>query len=251
LLDPAISIEDLDATVHGFVAGYARSVNLFGKSGLIDAVIPFAAGDWSGLVNQQQQSTSRNGFGDPRIRISWNLAGAPALTHAEYKDYQQKTIFGVNLQIYLPLGQYFPDRLINLGSNRFTIRPQIGLSHRINNWYLEAYTSIWYFAKNPDFWGGNELTQNTLFTTKIHLIRSLPKGKWLAFNAGYANGGTSYVNGEKRDSHISTFRLGGTIALPIGLKHSLKLYGFTTFRMDKGSDYDLLAIAYQYRWGNR
>jgi len=42
------------------------------------------------------------------------------------------------MQVSLPVEQYFPDRLINLGSNRFTFRPQVGISHLIENWILEV-----------------------------------------------------------------------------------------------------------------
>ena len=248
LVDPALSIEDLNANVHGIVAAYLRSINVFGKSGKIDASVPFAAGDWTGLLNQQQEHTARNGFGDPRIRFSVNLVGAPAMNTEQIKSYLQKFVLGVNLQVILPLGQYFPDRLINLGSNRFTFRPQIGMSHRHEKWLLEAYASTWLFTRNKDFWGGNELKQNPILAFKIHAIRTLQKGIWIAANAGYANGGTAYVNGIERESHISTFRLGGTFSIPVGLHHSIKLFGFTTFRMDKGSDYDLVSLAYQFRW---
>lgn len=251
LLDPALSIEDLKANVHGIVAAYVRSVNVFGKSGKIDAVLPFAAGDWSGTVSQQYQETKRDGFGDPKIRLSVNLLGSPALYAEEYGSYQQKTILGVNMQVSLPIGQYFPDRLINLGSNRFTFRPQVGVSHQIESWILEGYASIWLFTRNNDFYGGNELKQDPIYTFKFHLIRSLSKGIWLAADAGYANGGIAYINGAERESHISTFRLGGTVSLPIGLKHAIKLFGFTTLRMDKGSDYDLLSLTYQFRWGGK
>ena len=251
LLDPAISIEDLNANMHGVLAAYVRSINVFGLSGKIDAIIPFASGDWSGTQLQEYKTTSRTGVGDPRIRFSVNLLGAPAITKAQFATYQQKTILGVNIQVILPVGQYFPDRLINLGSNRFTFRPQVGVSHKMNKWLLEAYISAWIFTSNKDFWGGNELRQNPMYAFKFHAIRSLPKGMWLAANIGYGTGGIAFVNGAERESHISTFRIGGTFAVPLGIHHSIKLLGFTTLRMDKGSDYDLLSLAYQFRWGGK
>jgi hypothetical protein len=248
LLDPALPIEDLNANVHGIVAAYVPSINIFGKSGKIDALLPFASGNWSGTVSQQYQETARNGFGDPKIRLSVNLLGAPALNIEDYKSYQQKTILGINMQVSLPIGQYFLDQLINLGSNRFTFRPQVGMSHLIENWIVEGYASIWLFTRNNDFYGGNDLRQDPIYTVKLHLIRSLPKGIWLAADAGYANGGIAFINEVERESHISTFHLGGTLSLPLGLHHTLKFFGFTTFRLDKGSDYDLLSLAYQFRW---
>ena len=251
LLDPAISIEDLNANMHGMVVAYVRSVNVFGLSGKIDAVLPFATGNWSGTHQQEYKTTSRTGFGDPRIRFSVNFLGAPSLTAGEFKSYQQKTIVGMSVQVYLPVGQYFPDRLINLGSNRYTVRPQIGISHNLDKWDLEAYVSAWFFTKNMDFWGGNEFRQNPVYALKIHVIRSLPNRIWVAVNTGYGTGGIAFVNDAKRESHISTFRFGGTLSIPIGIHHSIQLFGFTTLRMDKGSDYDLLSLVYQVRWGGK
>jgi hypothetical protein len=251
LLDPAVSIEDLNAQMHAFFAAYVRAISIFGLSGKIDAILPFATGDWSGTYKTQYTTTSRTGFGDPRIRLSVNFLGARVLTTNEFRSYQQKTILGMSVQLYIPLGQYFPDRLINLGSNRFTIRPQIGISQKLDNWLLEAYASVWFFTVNRDFWGGNEMTQNLLYAIKIHIIRSLPKRMWVAADAGYGAGGKAYVNGDERESNISTIRAGGTLAIPIGIQHTFKISGFTTFRMDKGPDYDLLSLTYQLRWGGK
>ena len=251
LLDPAVSIEDLNAQMHAFVAAYVRSISVFGLSGKIDAFLPFATGDWSGTYQTQYTTTSRNGFGDPRLRFSVNFLGAKALNIDEYGSYEQKTILGMSVQLYLPLGQYFPDRLINLGSNRFSIRPQIGVSQKLDKWLLEAYASVWFFTLNRDFWGGNEMTQNPLYAFKIHVIRSLPSGMWLAVDAGYGAGGLAFVNGVERESNISTFRFGGTLAFPVGKQHTLRLSGFSTYRMAKGPDYDLLSLTYQFRWGGK
>ena len=61
-----------------------------------------------------------------------------------------------------PLGQYDPAKLINLGSNRLTFRPQIGVSRTTGDWIVEAYASAWLFTENSDFYGGNELKQAPL-----------------------------------------------------------------------------------------
>ena len=106
-------------------------------------------------------------------------------------------------------------------------------------------------TRNSDFWGGTEMKHNPILTGTGHVIRTLNKGVWIAANAGYANGGIAFVNNIERDSHISTFRLGGTLAIPIGIHHTIKLFGFTTLRMDQGSDYELFSLAYQYRWGGK
>jgi len=200
------------------------------------------------LVIGQDSTTSRNGFGDLRLGFSYNFIGSPALRLAAYKDYQQETIFGLNFQLIVPIGQYDDMKLLNLGSNRWTFKPQLGLSQVVKKWTFEAYTSIWIFTTNHNFWGGNELKQNPLFTFKVHVIRSLPKGVWIAANGGYGIGGKSFVNDEAIESRISAFRFGLTVAVPVAKQHSIKLVLNSGRRLEMGPDYDGVAISYQYRW---
>lgn len=74
---------------------------------------------------------------------------------------------------------------------------------------------------------------------------------WVAFNTGYAIGGRTYINGEKMDTRISTFRLGFTYSMPMGMHHSLRFTCISAIRLEKGSDFDGLFISYLYRWGGK
>jgi len=251
LLDPVVPIEDLDAKLHAIIGSYVRSISILGKNAKLNLIVPFAAGDWTGKYDSQDTSTSRTGFGDPKIGISYNFIGSPALKASEYKDYKQKTIFGFNIWTSIPIGQYYPDKLLNLGSNRFTIRSQIGASHRHKRWFFEGYISAWFFTVNKDFFGGNELTQYPFLTGKIHVIRSFNKGIWLAADGGYGFGGRTQVNGVDMDTRMSTFRFGLTFAAPFAKHHSLKLKLTSSRRLERGPVYEAISIAYQYMWGKR
>jgi hypothetical protein len=250
LLDPAVPIEDLTSHVHAFVGAYVRAINLFGHSGKIDVVVPFAAGDWEGLWEGEAAARKIDGFGDPRVRLSVNFAGAPALRGSEFRSYQQKTIVGVNIQVIVPVGQYDPSRLINLSSNRWTFRPQIGMSHRRGKWFVESYLGAWFFTTNRDFFGGQKLTQRPLFVGKLHLIRTLTKrGIWGAIGVGYGIGGRTSLDDVPKDTRISTFRFGAALAVPIGIQHSLKFVLDSGVRLERGPDFDAIGVSYQYRWG--
>jgi len=248
LMDPAVPIEDLDAKLHTVVAAYVRSINIFGLAGKVDMVIPWASGDWEGNYTGIDTSRSVSGLGDARIRLSVNFMGSPALKGGEFLNYKPEGISGLSLQVIAPTGQYNPDKLLNLGSNRWVFRPQWGFSKYLNNWILEAYISAWFFTKNTNFYGGNELKQNPLGTIKLHLIRSFYKKWWISFGAGYGLGGQTYINDEERDSRISTIRVGLTFAVPIGKHHTIRLNGLSGIRLEQGSDFDAIAISYQYRW---
>ncbi len=252
LLDPAVSIENLDARLHGFAAGYLRSFNLFGKLAKVDVVLPYATGDWDGVYQGIDTATSRNGFGDIRIRFSVNLLGSPSLKMSEFRNYKQKTIVGFNIQVIAPTGQYYSDKLLNLGSNRWTFRPQLGVSHALNKWIFEFYIGGWFFTKNNNFWDGKKLKQNPLGISKVHVIYSFPRGVWLAADIGYGIGGRTQVNGVEMDTHTSGVRFGLTAMIKIRKQHFLKFYAVSGVRLEKGSDYDMLGIAYQFNWfGNK
>ncbi len=251
LLDSSLPIEDLNANLHTGIGAYVRTIDFFGLSGKIDVIVPYANGDWTGLLEGQDTSTARSGLGDPRIRLSFNFSGAPALSLSEFKNYKQETVFGAALQIIAPLGQYDPTKLINLGSNRWTFRPQIGFSRTFDQWLFEAYISAWFFTVNSDFYNKNELRQDPLFAGKVHLIYTFKNKMWLALDAGYGLGGRTFINGEKRETRISTLRLGLDWAVPFAEQHTLKLSYISGVRLERGPDFDALTLIYQYRWGGK
>ena len=248
LLDPAIPIEDLDAKLHQVAGAYMRSIKLFGLAGKVDVIVPWASGDWTGKLSGIDTFRSVSGMGDARIRLSLNFVGAPPLIKRDFPGYKPSKISGASLQIFVPTGQYDPDRLINLGSNRWVFKPQWGFARYLNNWIIETYLSAYFFTTNSDFYGGQELKQKPLGAIKLHGIRSFPKGWWITLDAGYGLGGRTYLNGEKKDTRISTFRFGMTLAAPFGQHHTLRLTGFTGVRLERGSDFDAIVLTYQYRW---
>lgn len=251
LLDPSVPFEDLNGKVHTIVGAYVHAINFFGLSGKVDVVAPYAIGNYDGKLTGIDTSTARSGMGDLRFRLSFNFLGAPALKKSEFADYKPENISGLSLQVIAPTGQYYPDRLINLGSNRWVFRPQWGFARNINSWILETYVSMRIFTRNADFYGGNELKQNNLYAIKFHAIRSLKRGRWMAFNTGYGIGARTIINGEEMDTRISTFRFGFIYALPLGIHHSLKFSAISAIRFEKGSDFDALVVSYQYRWGGK
>ncbi len=250
LLDPALPIEDLDADINTFVGGYLRSLTFFDISSKIDILVPYVAGSWEGLLAEQDTSTSRNGFGDPRLRFAVNFLGNSSDGAGGQSGDGKGVVIGGSLQMTVPLGQYYPDKLINLGSNRWTFRPQLGAAVTLGNWILETYLSARFFTKNPDFYGGNELKQLPLGAIKLHAIYTMPRVRsWLALDVGYALGGRTEVNGQLRDTRISTFRLGLTLAVPIVGNHTVKITALTGKRHERGPEFNALAATYQYSWG--
>jgi len=248
LFDPALPLEDVNANMHAIVGAYVRSINFFGMGAKANVILPFAAGDWEGIYQGNDSATARTGMGDMRFGLSFNFAGSPALDKDGFKDFKQKTIAGFSMQVVAPTGQYFDDRLINLGSNRWAFRPQLGVSHKINSWYIEYAINTWLYTTNNAFWSGNKLKQNPIGTIKVNVIKSFNKGIWASLGAGYAYGGRSFVNDVRRDASISVLRLGVVVVVPVHPQHSLKFTALTARRFAEGADFESIALAYQFIW---
>ena len=66
---------------------------------------------------------------------------------------------GVAVGFFVPLGEYFDDKLINLGNNRWAIRPQIGALHQHNKWQFETTGAVILYGNNDEFFPGSRLRE--------------------------------------------------------------------------------------------
>jgi outer membrane putative beta-barrel porin/alpha-amylase len=228
---------------------YARVLDLWGMSAKFDASVPYT---WlSGTADFQGESVQRvvNGFADPRFRLSVNLYGAPALNMKEFAAYEQDLIVGASLQVSAPAGQYDPARLINIGTNRWFFKPEVGVSKAVGPWTLEFTAGATLFTDNRDFFGGNTRAQDPLYSMQGHAIYSFGSGIWGSIDGTYFTGGRTTLNGRLNSDLQQNWRVGGTLAFPVNIHNSVKLYASSGVSARTGNNYDLLGIVWQYRWG--
>ena len=248
LLDPSIPLEDGTGKVHSLIAAYVRTFSFLGMSAKADAIVPFAFGDWEGRLAGQDTSRSASGMGDPAVRLSVNFVGAPALEMPRFMTYRQGTVVGASLRISMPLGQYDNTKLINLGTNRWTFAPRVGVSQRAGHWNLEAVASAWFYTDNPDI-QGKRLEQDPLFALQGSVAYLFERGAWLAVDGGWGSGGRATVDGNKSETRQENARFGATFAYPLTKHASLKLAWIGGASTRLGADFDSFILLYQYRWG--
>ena len=145
-VDPTIELEDVEADIYTTVMRYVRVLDVFGKSGRIEVLLPYANARWEGLLEGQPASTRRHGFMDPRVRFAVNLVGSPSQRGDEFRRYKVNTIVGTAVEITVPVGEYNDDRLINLGENRWVVKPQFGVMHNWDRWSAEVTASAWFYG---------------------------------------------------------------------------------------------------------
>jgi len=152
--DPSLPLQNGHVHLQSTVLAYARALDVWGKSGKFDVVLPSAWASGSATFRGQTREREVFGLADPRFRLSVNLYGAPALALPEFADYQQDLIIGVSLQVSAPLGQYDSSKLLNIGTNRWSIKPELGISKALGPLTLEWDAGVTFYTENHDFLNG-------------------------------------------------------------------------------------------------
>ena len=251
--DPTLLLENVDMKLDTWAAKYIRTFELFEKSSRIDIRQAYQKGEWKGLLNGVPASTSRNGLSDTFVRVAMNLYGAPPLRGKEFSAYRShtktETIVGAALTVRMPTGHYQEDKLLNLGQNRFTFRPQLGVMHTRGKWTTELTGEVAFFTKNDEFFNGNTLEQKPLYIVHSHLIHTFKPGQWASISAGYDYGGENRLNGIDKDDNQQNIGWKLSYAHPINRSLGLKLtYLGTRTQESTGADTDTLAVSMSFVW---
>ena len=247
--NPDLAIADANFNSNTALLAYVRSFELGGQSAKFDVIVPTSSFSAQGIVNGQPAERQMSGFGDPRFRVSVNLFGAPALSAKDFVSYQQDLIVGVSMQVSAPLGQYDDSKLLNLGFNRWSFKPELGISKAWGPWTFELTPSVLIFSDNKDFFGGNTFSQAPIYTVQGHILYTFKSGIWMALDGLYFAGGHTALNGVRSDNEQINTRVGFTLALPVDRNNSLKLSASTGVTTRTGSEFSAVGVAWQYRWG--
>ena len=247
--DSALPASNPDLTTSSAVVAYVRVLDIAGKSAKFDVVAPVT--DLSGSVEFDGEQLRRDitGLADPKFRLSVNFLGAPALSLKEFAGFEQDLIVGASLQVSAPAGQYDGSRIVNLGTNRWSFKPELGVSKALGRLTLEGTAAVTLFTDNDDFYQGKSRSQDPLYSFQAHVIYSFRSGVWGALDAIYFTGGRTTVDDELRNDLQQNWRVGATLAFPVNVRNSVKLYGSSGVSARTGNSFDLLGIAWQYRWG--
>jgi hypothetical protein len=246
--DPAAPIDEASATVNTTALIFTGTFSLAGRSAQAGVVMPIVAGHVEGLYLGEFAEVGRFGLGDPRLRLAMNLYGAPAMTQKEYASYRQEGIVGVSLTVALPLGQYDSEKLINIGTNRWSIKPEVGLSRTLGQWVLELMAGVWLFTENPEFFGGRTREQDPIAATQVHVTYKFNPGMWLAADANFFTGGRTTIGGKLSADLQRNSRIGATFSAAIDRRQAIRLAFSRGALTTIGADFTSIAASYSYVW---
>lgn len=246
--DPALPVEDASATITQTAFSYTRAFNFAGRSANFGVAVPIVGGHIEGLFLGEHAEVDRFGPGDPRLRIAVNLYGAPSMTPREFQSYRQRLIVGVSFVAVPPLGEYDSTKVINLGTNRYSFKTEIGLSSTQGKWVIEAMLGAWFFTDNSEFVGNRTREQDPVVAAQFHFTRRFSSAMWLAADANFYRGGQTTVDGKQNIDLQKNSRVGATFSKGLGGGHAIRASvsrgAYTTI----GADFTSIAVGYNYAW---
>ena len=225
--DPVLQIQnatvDIDTTLFGFV----HSFEFLGRSSRFEIRQAWKTGTWSGTVRGAPATEKREGLDDTLLRFAISLYGAPPLSGEKYVNYRKsqtrETIVGAALSMQLPTGNYRKDKLINLGTNRFTFRPQIGLQHKLKNWTFEGTAVAAFYTENDDLLLTNRLSSDPAYSFGGSIEYDFSPRLWVAASAGLNVGGETQINGLSQDDRRKDVGWALSVGYLISPKLSFKI----------------------------
>lgn len=187
------------------------------------------------------------------LRLSVNLHGSPALTPKKFAAVKHRDILvAASLAVVAPSGQYDQARLVNIGTNRWAFKPELGFSYPVKKFYLDFYAGSWFFTDNASYFPGQSTrSQAPLIAFQGHLSYTVRQRLWLAFNSNWYGGGSVRVNGGSPMNRLSNARLGGTLSLPVAERQSLKIVYSSGVTGRIGASFSTVTIGWQFVFCDR
>ena len=245
--DPSLPVVGVDSNINLGLLAYVRTLSLWGRTSNILIELPYSWGTTEGDLEGNATRIDYSGLADVAVTLSVNLRGAPSLTPEDFQELRRnpRHIFGASVKIVAPTGEYEADKLINIGSNRWAIKGELGYMIPIEpRWLLEFDLGGWLIGDNDDFLGVTR-EQEPVVSSQFHLVRRFRPGFWGSLDLTYYVGGRSTIGGELVADLQRNARLGGTLVVPFRGRHGFKVGYSTGVVTESGGDFQTLLLSYQ------
>ena len=248
--DPSLPIVGVDSRIGNAVLGYRHTLSLGGRTANLLFEVPHSSGTTVGEVEGVSRRRDVSGLADVRVQLSVNLLGAPSLDAQGFQELRAypRPLLGASLKIQAPTGQYERNRLINVGTNRWSFKPELGLIVPIRpRWLFEAMLGTWFFTDNDEFLGVTR-EQDPVVATELHLIKRQKPGFWFSFDLNYYVGGRSTIGGALRADQQRNSRAGITVVVPFQRRYAIKASYSTGVVTESGGDFESVLASFQMVW---
>jgi len=246
-LDLSLPVEDSESQINTGILAYAQTLDLWGRTSNFLINMPYAWGTAKGLFLGDPIKQDFSGFGDLSMTLNVNLRGAPTMTVEDFLAFRAnpRPIIGASLKVVMPTGHYNPDKVVNVGANRWAARLKLGTVIILKpKWLMEISASTWLFGDDDDFFFGKK-EQDPVFALETNLIKRIRPGLWASLDVTYYRGGNQTIDGNLLENKLHNLKLGGTLVVPIHKRHAIK-FGYANGVVTRyGNDFNQFLVTYQ------
>ena len=249
-IDTSLVISGAHLDLNQATASYTRTFGVLSSLAWIKASVPFAS--VSGHVSGTSLSHSVAGGADASLEIAALLVGAPALSAAEFETYQRTTTIGVSLVVTGPSGEYDPNKVVNLGSDRWSFKPQIGVSYPFGpeqKWVADGNLYAYFFTDNTAYHGKEILSQRPLPGLEAHISYDVTPNFWASLDSNYCFRGNTVVDGVGQNDAQRNLTVGAEASWAVNSRNSIALVFAKAIVHENAPAYTGVSLKYFYSWG--
>lgn len=237
------------------VPSYARFFGIGNRLTQVSVALPYAWANVSLSTSNRGVAPSQEGLADSYAHFTVGLVNTPALAPAEFGAYMQKqnppvVLYGL-VAVMPPTGDYQNDRLVNIGTNRWSFRSGLPTTVRLSpnlapgkTTTFEILPSVDVYTPNndpafPEFsikgrqvgsrlanvLAADQTTQAPMGTLEMHLTHDLNRKLWVSLDSYSRLGGETFNGGQAGDNQQAWTALGATIGGSPWSKARLSLTG--------------------------
>lgn len=246
--NPSSPVTGVDSSINTLHLGYRHTLSLWDRTANFIIELPYSDGDTVADFDPNEDFRfAYNGAGDVTTTLSVNFLGAPTMTQPQFVEFRHKPqpILGGSLKVVVPAGAYDSDRAINVGSNRWALKAELGYITSFSpRWLLEADLGSWFFLDNDDFLGMT-MEQKPIVAIEGHLVHRFKPGLWASLDINFYRGGQGTLDGVKLDNLERNAKVGATVVYPFGGRHAIKVGYSSGSLTDLDERFRLFLISYQ------
>lgn len=249
-IDTSLPLDGLSLNADLYLLRYARSFGVDGRNSAIQVIQPYADVEASFDNARFFNGTKKNGgMGDTQFGFVHNIFGGPALTQEQFASWQPGTFLTGAVWLTAPTGDYDKGRAINIGANRWVMKPEIAFGHPIGPTWLELNTWVSLYGDNDDYLGDRKLEQRPLYAIEGHYSYTINRALWVSLDATWSKGGETKIDGVNQDNEQENTLLGASLGFMLSPQFGgLIAYSDTVSEQTGSPDVNTWTLRMQYAW---
>jgi hypothetical protein len=248
-VDTSLVIAGAKLNLNQGIIDYRRYFGLLHRLAWVEVGVPVAG--LSGSITGTTINGSVAGTGDSSYELAMLVKGGPALSVKAFENYKPITTLGVSLSVTAPTGSYRANKILNLGSDRWSFKPEIALTHPFGpeqKWEFDTHANVYFYTGNTSYHGSEILRQQPLPGLEGHISYSFTDKLWASLDTRYSFRGSTFVNGAPQNNPQQNFILGSEMNIALSTRHSLMFEVAKALVHRNGPALVAFSVKYNYTW---